>query len=179
MVNFQAKVNKECNGFEFPTQIGRKEFLKFLKENPSMRFEIQPIMPESKKQRKFYHGAVIPLWVYLDCKNQILEAYHEIAKIEFNGEIVATKRGHIRIGKSTKGDLNKGFLERVIENLVENYGIDQAVCLNPQLYKHFMDTIYMDGKYDTFIDYLKDLKYIPIIHSQHCAYIHNYAIIYL
>lgn len=164
---FQAKVNRECNGFEFPTQTGRKEFLKFLKENPHMKFSIEAIMPESKNQRRFYHGAVIPLWVYLDGKNykdsEVLTLYHEVAKIEFHGEIITTKRGQTRIGKSTKGDLNKGFLERVIENLVENYGISQTLCLNPESYKYFIDFIYMNGKYDTFIDYLKDLNYLSVI----------------
>ena len=101
--------------------------------------------------------------IYKDSK--VIETYHEIAKIEFNGEIIKTKGRTVRIGKSSKGQLNKGYLERVIDNLVDNYGVDQGLALNPKLYQHFKDVIYSDGKYDTFIDYMKDLNYLPVIHS--------------
>lgn len=168
-MTFYLKGNAENNGFEFPTKNGRREFLEFLKKNPGIRFILEPITPESRKQRGFYHGAVLALWAYLDGRNykdsKVIETYHEIAKIEFNGEIVKTKGRTVRIGKSSKGQLNKGYLERVIDNLVENYGVDQALALNPKLYQHFKDVIYSDGKYDTFIDYMKDLNYLPVIHS--------------
>lgn len=166
---FHARANKETNGFEFPTKTGRREFLQFLKDNPGIRFEIEAIFPESKKQRAFYHGAVLALWAYLDGKNykdwKVIEAYHEMAKIEFNGEIVITKNKTVKVGKSSKGELNRGFLERVIDNLVEQYGIDQGLCLNPEDYKYFRDVIYSDGKYDDYLDYLKDLKRLPVIHN--------------
>ena len=74
------------------------------------------------------------------------------------GIIVVHGEPH-KVAKSTKGMLNKGYLERVIDHLVENYGIDPAMVLNPELYKKFRDEIYpMTSKYDTFIDYMVDLK---------------------
>lgn len=149
-------------GMEF-SDYTRAKFKKFLKENPGMRLAIEPQTPESRNQRAFYHGAVIVLWAYLDGNDwrdgETLNQYHEIAKREFNGEIIVVHGEPHKVAKSTKGMLNKGYLERVIDHLVENYGIDPAMVLNPELYKKFRDEIYpMTSKYDTFIDYMVDLK---------------------
>lgn len=154
-------------GFDFGKN--REQVLKHCYHNVGRRFTLEDFLPESTKQRKFYHGAVLTLWAYLDGKNykdpSILDSYHELAKIEFNAEIIITKDKSVKVGQSTKGKLNDGFIEKVIDNLVDNYGIDREKCLDPKKYKYFKDKIFMDGKYDTFIDYLIDLKYIPLINS--------------
>lgn len=162
-MQFQGKYKK--GGFDFGNN--RERILKHCDFNVGKRFILSDFLPESAKQRRFYHGAVITLWVYLDGKDykdsDILDSYHELAKIEFNAEIVITNGKKVRIGKSSKGKLNDGFVEKVIDNLEENYGIERSKCLDPKLYKDFMEKIYMNGDYDTFIDYLIDLKLVPVI----------------
>lgn len=157
-------IAREDGGMEF-SEYERAKFKTFLKENPGMRLQIEPMMPESKKQRGFYHGAVIVLWAYLDGKDYrdglVLDQLHEIAKQEFNGEVIVVNGKAHKVSKSTKGLLNKGYLERVIDYLAENYGIDPGLALNPALYEKYRDEIYpFTDKYDTFIDYMRDLKII-------------------
>ncbi len=141
-------------------------FKRYLAENPGIVLRITPVLPESGKQRRFYHGAVIPLWAYLDGKDhrdhKVLADLHELAKLEFNGEIITVAGVPHKIGRSTQGKLRDGFLERVVEYLVEQYGIDPSVCLNPTEYKRFMDEIYMHGKYDDYIAYLIELGRVPV-----------------
>lgn len=47
---------------------------------------------ESNKQRRYYHGAVIPLWAFLNGQDhrdgQVLADLHEAAKLEFNATTV-------------------------------------------------------------------------------------------
>lgn len=160
-MKFQA-LGKPEGGLEF-SDYGRAKFIKFLKDNPGVRLTIEPMMPESRNQRAFYHGAVLVLWAYLDGNDwrdgETLNQYHEIAKREFNGEDIVVHGEVKRVSKSTKGMLNHGYLERVIDYLVESYGIDQGLVLNPETYKKFRDEIYPNtSKYDTFIDYMKSIK---------------------
>jgi hypothetical protein len=133
-------------------------FLDFVKKNPNVPWRLAPVLPESGKQRRFYHGAIIPLWAFLDGKDykdkQVLADLHEVAKLEFNGELITVGGVVRKVGRSTVGKLNEGFLERVISYLEENYAIDPGQCLNPTEYKKFVNEIYMHGKYDTYIDYL-------------------------
>ena len=126
------------------------------------RFWLDTMLPkDSYNQRKFYHGGVLTLWIYLDGKDyknkDILNDYHEWAKIEFNGEPFTVKGKTNKIGGSTKGKLNKGYIDRVIDYLEENYGIDRYLVLDPKQYKYFRDVVYMNGEYETYIDYLKFL----------------------
>lgn len=145
----------------------RALFKHYLAEHPGMVLKITPVLPESQKQRRFYHGAVLPLWAYLDGKDyrshQVLDDLHEVAKLEFNGEVITVAGVPRKVGRSTAGMLRDGFLERVIGYLEENYGIDPSQCLNPADYKHFIDEVLLYGKYDTYIDYLKDLHRVPTI----------------
>ncbi len=148
------------------TEYQRATLKEFIKENAGrrLRMVIEEMTPESRNQRKFYHGAVIPLWAYLDGKDYkdglVLDQLHEIAKREFNGEVIMVAGKAQLVGKSTKGLLAKGFLERVIDYLVENYGIDPAKVLNVDLYKKFRDEIYGFSQYDTFIDFMVAQKII-------------------
>ena len=96
----------------------RQAFKKFLLNHEGVRIEFVPVMPESRKQRKMYHSAYIPVWAYLDGKDHrdhsVLDALHEIAKLEFNGEIMIVGGKPKKYGKSTKGDLNAGFMNRML-----------------------------------------------------------------
>lgn len=149
----------------------KKTLSQFLKENEGMVLAIVPHSPESKKQRAFYHGAVLPLWAYLNDYDyrdgEVLEWLHNKAKIEFNGEIVLLDGKKVKRGKSTKGLLsenyeqNSGYLERIISYLEENYGIDRNKVLNPEHFKKFRDEIYSVSEYDDYILYLIDIGFLP------------------
>lgn len=140
-----------------------KLFTDYLKKNEGARLEIKTVLPESRSMRKFYHGAVLPMWCYLDGgdyrNGDILEQYHEVAKQEFLPRMVVVDGKRYKIGSSTKNSL-KLIIERLIEYLEENYGIDRGKVLNPDHYKEFRDTIFMDGKYDDYISYLIELRYL-------------------
>jgi hypothetical protein len=134
-----------------------QEYLR--KYDHPIRLTLQHDAPESGAMRRYYHGAVIPLWVYLDGKDhrsaEVRRDYTELAKIEFNGQILYVNGQERRIGRSTKGSAILGpHLETVIAYLEENYAIDRTRCLDPEHYKTFISTIYMHGKYDTYIDFL-------------------------
>lgn len=157
--HFQAK----SGAIHMPSEFTRMAFKRHLVNNEGAIFDVVKRTPEeSRSMRKFYHGAVITLWAYLDGKDYkdsaLLEAMHEIAKVEFNGDFMRIEGKLKRYGKSTIGSLNEGFLNRVIEHLVENYGIDQSTVLDPKLYKKWKNEVWPFGGPETFIDYLIELK---------------------
>lgn len=137
----------------------RAIFVDFLRKHPGALVRISTVLPESNKQRAFYHGAVLPLWAYLDGKDYrssaVLDDMHELAKFEFNGGIVTVAGKSQKVGRSTKGkEALARHIERVIDFLVEQYGIDRSAVLNPEEYKSYRDTVLMDGRFETYIDYL-------------------------
>lgn len=171
MVTFIAKARAD-GGLEM-SDYQRASLRKYNRENADrkIRLTMDRETPESRVQRKMYHGAYLPLWAYLDGKDyknyQVLADLHEVAKLEFNPAVIVVGGKSKKIGKSTKGDLNKGFMQRFLDNLIENYGIDPAKVLNPEHYKHFKDAIWpFSTKYDTYIDYLIDLKLLPLVSSE-------------
>lgn len=137
-------------------------FRQDLKDNDGARYEIKRISAESRQQRKFYHGGVLTLWAYLNGydyrDSDVLEWMHEEAKREFNGKVVMRDGKPTKRGESTKGELSQGYVDRIVDYLEENYGIDRMQVLDPEHFKDFRDRVYMDGKFDTYIDYLKFLK---------------------
>lgn len=131
---------------------------------------IESRSPESKQARRYYHGAVIPLYAYLNGydyrDSEILGFLHKHLAEEFNGEIVMLDGKQVKKGKSTKGLLTKndqqgsGYVDRVIDYLEEQYGIDRNKVLNTEHYQDFIDRVYMNGQYEDYIDYLKDLGFL-------------------
>lgn len=159
-MKWQARVRSD-GGFDFGE---RTEQLKaWLKKNAGARLELIHLLPESRKQRKFYHGAVLPLWAYLnghDYKDSdVLHWIHEYAKAEFNGEMVIFDGKPQKRGLSTKGKLGV-YVEKVIEYLVEQYAIDQREVLDPERYKYWRDVLFPSGDTacDNYIDYLIAIK---------------------
>jgi len=140
----------------------RLRLRKDLAENPGAKYKIERITAESKSQRGFYEGAVITLWIYLDGHDyrdaRIHKHYHGEANKEFNGEMIMRSGKLEKIGLSSKGKLNDGLVESVIEYLEENYAIDRTKVLDPEHYKYFRDVIYSNGEFDSYIDYLKHLN---------------------
>lgn len=158
MTTFIAKAKEGHLYFGSQTE----KFRKTLAEMDGERFSIEPLLPESKSQRGFYHGAVLRLWAYLDGKdyrdNDVIAEMHDIAKIEFNGELRIVGDKQYLIGKSSKGKLRDGFIDRVIDSLEEHYGINRMEVLNPDDYKYWKDVIFPGGGPDTYIGYLILIK---------------------
>jgi hypothetical protein len=122
-----------------------------------IRIELSPQTPESRKQRAFYHGAVIPLIAYfqegMDYRNyEDLAQLHEWLKIELNGEFIEIKGKAIKVGKSTtKGEL-PAYVERVIEWMTEQgYPVQ---LLNPAEYKYWDTKVFPYGGPETYLGYL-------------------------
>lgn len=143
-----------------------KLFAKDLRENDHARYIVERITPESREQRGFFEGAVVKLFAYFHEKLD----YHDwrdcvIARewlaIEFNGELVTFAGKTNKVAKSTKGILNKGYIDRIIDMIEEQNGIDRMVVLNPADYKNWRDTIFPDGGPDNYIDYLIEVGKLP------------------
>ncbi len=150
---------REDGRMEFPNDSVRISFTDDMKANPGVRYEVKRLMPESRHQRSFYEGAVICLWMWLDGKDhhdsRLHKKYHELANEEFNGEVEFIADKPVRVGKSSSGKLHE-IVDKVIDFLEEQYGIKRQDCLDPEDYKKFIDEIFMDGKYEDYIEYLCD-----------------------
>lgn len=140
----------------------RAKLKEFIKENPNMPFELKPILPESSNQRAFFEGGICTLVAFYqegmdhrDYKDR--NRVRDWLKIEFNGEIVEIMGKGVKIAKSTKNVLNQGFLERVIDWLIENYQPPMEV-LDPNKYKHWRDVVFPVEGADNYIDYLVELN---------------------
>lgn len=148
-------------GMSFPSDDVKNSLKEDLKKNEGALYEITRLTEESRNQRKFFEGAVIPLWAYLDKNNykdsKVCKKYHEYAKEEFNGEVLFMDGKWKKIGKSSKGILNE-FTEKVIAYLEENYAVDRKEVLDPKHYKDFRDRVFMNGQFEDYIDYLVYLK---------------------
>lgn len=156
---FKGRFTKEGGlGFGAYEKAHLKEFIL---KNPNMPFEIVPLLPESKKQRGFFEGAVVPLVAFyqerMDHRNhKDRREVREWLKVEFNGDLVAIGGKTHRIAKSTKRELNKGFLERVIEYLEDNYAPPKE-ALDTKKYEDWRDRIFPHGGPDNYIDYLVEI----------------------
>lgn len=141
-------------------------FLEFVRENPRVPWRLTPILPESKKQRGFFEGAIVSLVAYYQegrdhHNHQDLEDVREWLKMEFNGAFVELGGKVHRVAKTTKGrDQLQPFLERVLAWVMENYE-PPPEALNPAEYKKWRDTIFPYGGPDNYIDYLRDISVLP------------------
>jgi hypothetical protein len=143
-----------------------KLFKKDLKENNGARYVVERITAESKKQRGFFEGAVVKLFCYF---HERLD-YHDwrdirIARdwlmIEFNGEFIEYKGKVNKVAKSSAGKLNDGLVDKIIDYIEEQNGVDRRIVLDPEDYKHWRDTIFPYGGPSCYIDYLIDLRKLP------------------
>ncbi len=154
---FQAKAHN--GGFDLGSDYNRSRLKQFLKDNEGMRLKIEPLTPESAKQRKFFEGAIVPMICYyqegLNYRNSNdLHKVREWLKLEFNAEYVVINGKSCIVPGTTKGHLQP-FLENVLDWMVDQgYQVD---LLNPEQYKYWKDVVFMNGGADTYIDYLLEL----------------------
>lgn len=140
----------------------RAKLKAFIKENPRMPFELRPIFAESKQQRGWFEGALVPLVTFyqenMDHRDpKDTQRVREWLKIEFNGEMVAIDGKTHKVAQSTSNRLNSGFLERVVDWLHSNYA-PPAEALDPVGYKRWHDEVFPYGGPETYIDYLSELN---------------------
>lgn len=145
---------------DFGSDFNRSRFMDFLSKNIGIRFKIDPFTPESRAQRGWFEGALIPFLTYfqenMDWRDTDDRAkVCHVIKTEFNGvwATVGDKRG--KVPKSTKGELNRGLIERIMDWAGEQgYPIE---VLDPNIYKDWRDRIYPQGGAATFIEYLEEM----------------------
>lgn len=148
-------------GLEFG-EYTRMHLKKYIKENPGMPFQLKPIFAESKEQRGWFEGALVPLVTFyqegMDYRNsKDNEKVREWLKLEFLGEMVSIHNKVHRVAQSTSQKLNLGFLERVTDWLIENYA-PPIEALDPEKYKHWRDTVFPYGGPEDYLGYLLELK---------------------
>lgn len=155
---FTARANRE--GRLHMTDYSKALLKKFASENPGMPFEIKPRLPESSKQRGYFEGCLIPLYMYfqenLDHHDSSQhETAREQVKNAFNADLSLNPITHSleKIARSTKGrETLKRVSEELQEWLVDNYAPDADV-MNPEHYKIWRDTVFPYGGPDNYIDY--------------------------
>lgn len=156
---FQARIKHDGTGLELGTDFNRRKFHDFLKKNPGLRMKIEPVLPESANQRRWFEGALVPLVTFYQ-KGMDHTAPEDNRKVrdwlkeEFAGEMVVVAGKANRIAGSTKGrKALQGFIERVMDWAGENgYQIE---LLNPEEYKKWRDEIFpFEQGPDNYIDYL-------------------------
>lgn len=154
-----------AGGIKFDPR-SRERFLAYLKNNDGVRLYIAPVLPEPKKLRRYFEGAIIPLLTYyqetLDHHDpDDRDKVREWIKMQFNAELVTVKGISQRVGKSTKGrDTLVSLFKRVMDWLVENYD-PPTEAINPESYKEWRDTVFSSGGADNYIDYLVEIGVLP------------------
>lgn len=144
-------------GMDF-SDFTRAKLKMFIKQNPGMPFELQPIFAESTRQRAWFEGALVPLVTFyqenMDYReSKDLKTVREWLKIEHNGDLVAIGGKTHKVAQSTSNRLNLGFLERVVDWLETNYA-PPTEALDPKAWKHWHDAIFPYGGPEDYIGYL-------------------------
>jgi hypothetical protein len=145
---------------DFGSEFNRSRFAQFLRDNVGVRFKIDPYTPESSKQRAWFEGALIPFLTYHQ-ENLDWQDTDDLAKVrhwlktEFNGTIVTVGDKAIKVPKSSKGELNRGLIERILDWAGEQgYSIE---LLDIAMYQDWRDRIYGMGGPTTYIEYLESI----------------------
>jgi len=162
MTVFLAKSDK--GNLSLGSNYNRARFSQFLKDNDGIRLRIEPETPENRKQRKFFEGAVVPLIAYYqegkDYRNpDDLDEIREWLKMEFNPKMVVVSGKTQKVAGSTKGKLQDGFLEKVLDWITDQSY--KTELLKPEDYKYWKDTIYAFGGPADYISYLISLNKLP------------------
>lgn len=144
-------------GISLGTDHNRARFADWVRRNVGARIKLEPLTPESSQQRKFFEGALVPFIAFYQ-ENiswedpDDLKMVREWLKIEFNGKFITMGGRSVKVAKSTKGALNRGFLERVLDWAGEQgYQIE---LLSTEEYKRWRDTVFPHGGPKTYIGYL-------------------------
>lgn len=181
-MEFNARA--ENGGMVMSSNYERNRFKDYLKKNNGIRLKIVEDKPESKDQRGFFEGAIVPLVTFFQEGMDHRESKHRLLvrdwlKIEFNGKYVKVGSKVNKVATSTKNKLSKGFLDRVLDWIYGNYGEENVRdALNTKAYDNWKDKVYPFGGPDNWIDYLVSLNRLrnpnepnyqpltPVLHEQ-------------
>lgn len=150
---------------------GRDKVADDLRKNPGARYKLERDTPESRKQRGFFEGGLVPLAVYfqeaLDTNGILRHVdYHvkedcdlmrDLLKIEAGVCDAVKIKNKIRvIPKSSKGRKNlRQVLDFTVDWLRDECGCPEY-ALDTKNWKHYRDAIRPDkGMPDNYIDYLR------------------------
>lgn len=143
-----------------------KRIIQYVRENPRCLFEISCVLPESKKQRGYFEGCLVALFVFYNGgdykdKTTLEDARHDL-KLEFWSELrknYLTGKLEKKV-KSTKGSFSLNQItERVLEYLVEQYAPPMQ-AYDPAEYKKWRDVALTNGAPENYLDYLRELNII-------------------
>lgn len=146
-----------------PIEIGEfqwKKMVKEIKDNPNAPIVISSLLPESRQQRRYLEGGLIPLFVFFQGNDYTDTAQIEDARQDIMDEVLGVSRLNRLTGKvevhaqSSKGkdNLNK-VCEWLIAYLFEQYDCPHKAVDHEQ-FKVWRDTIYPEGGPDDWITYL-------------------------
>lgn len=154
----QSKKDKS-GGLWMGSENNAIRFKAFLQKNPGIYLRIEPVTPESTKQRRFFEGAVIPMITYFQDGMDHREPddnkrVREWIKLEFCPDFINIEGKRKLVPGSTKGKLEKDHLIEKVIGWMEEQGMPTEL-LSPNDYKSWNDTIRMDGDGpDNYIDFL-------------------------
>jgi hypothetical protein len=144
---------------------GRIAFAVKANDGKPIRAIIETVTPESRQQRKYLHGCILPLLVYLDGQDyrndEILDYYFQFLKTEFTPELLKINGKIQTFGKSTKGSKAlRNFIDRLQDFLHDEYGISyDNKAISTDAYKEWRDTLAMNTN-DDWISYCKSMKWL-------------------
>jgi len=157
-VTFWAQSDPTIPGkLSLGSEHNRARFADFLKKHPGVRIKIEPFTPESREQRGFFEGGLIPFITYfaenMDYNdNEDCRKVREWMMLEFNAQFLTLGGKAIKVAKSSKGQLSRGLIERILDWCGEQgYPIE---LLNPEEYKDWRDRVRPSAGPGSFLDYL-------------------------
>lgn len=160
--HFEAIIQSDNGRMKFRRKAKRGQFKDLLKKR-GIRFRIEQLTPESEQLRRYFEGAICPMFAffqdYLDHRDwRDVKQAREFIKVHFNGELMEVDGIIERVPVSTKGrEVLKRVTNEAIDYMEDHYGIDRKLVLDPKHYEHWRDTVFPYGGSDNYIDYLVDL----------------------
>ncbi len=130
------------------------------KENQGKRIVIEDRVPESRQQRAWFEGALVPLVTFyqegMDHKeSEDNRKVREWLMQEFNSEGITINGKYHLVKQTSKSKLND-LIERIMDWMTEN-GY-QTELLVPKEYEKWRDEIFPFGGPETYIDYLVSIN---------------------
>lgn len=140
------------------------KLLKELRENPNSPIVISSLLPESRQQRRYLEGGLIPLFVFFQGNDYTDLSVIASARADILKEVLGVKHtnaitGEVeKIAQSSKGreNLNK-VCEWLLDYLVVNFDCPHEAT-DHELYKKWRDSVYPYGGPDDYITYLLELN---------------------
>ena len=149
----QSDQGKLSLGSEF----NRARFTEFLKNNPGIRLRIEAFTPESREQRGFFEGGLVPFICYFQENIDYNDGDHirrvrDWLMLEFNASFLTVGGKALKVAKSSKGELSRGLMERIMDWCGEQgYPIE---LLTPNDYKDWRDRVRPSAGPGSYLDYL-------------------------